>query len=268
MKRLKWILFAAVGALLAVTAAQAQLGSASEKEIRRQARLLWIQMKRHLPVEPDQNIQRYVKCVTDRVVAQLPAEQRDAFEWEVLVFDDDDPQAMADPNGKISVFTGLFKVAENQDALAAVIGHEITHATEGHTLLAGKRAARQEAWATIGGAVTGSGYMANDLRNYLRLSLALPFAREQELEADTLGLERMARAGFDPREAMNLWKNMAAYSKSQGREEPRGLEATHPADDVRLRELVKVLAPALVEYNAAVEAGRRPNCQALLPPKR
>jgi hypothetical protein len=67
---------------------------------------------------------------------------------------------------------------------------------------------------------------------------------------------------------MNLWKNMAAYSKSQGREEPRGLEATHPADDVRLRELVKVLAPALVEYNAAVEAGRRPNCQALLPPKR
>src|SRR5262245_4532181 len=130
MRRFKWIFLAAAGAWLAVTAAQAQLGGATEKELKRQARLLWIQMKRHLPVEPDERVQRYVKCVTYRVIAQLPAEQRDGFEWEVLVFDDDEPQAMADANGKISVFSGLFKVAETQDALAAVIGHEITHATE------------------------------------------------------------------------------------------------------------------------------------------
>ena len=263
MKRLKWTLFAAGIALLATTVAQAQLG-VGEKELRRQARLQWLQIKRHLPVEPDERVQRYVRCVTDRVIAQLPAEQRDAFEWEVVVFDDDEPQAFADPNGKIGVYTGLFKVADTQDALATVIGHEVTHATEGHTLARARRGARQEAWAMISSAATGSAYMGAEVRRYLHLSLALPFEREHEIEADVIGLDRMARAGFDPRAAVNLWKGMTAYNQSQGRDPPRGLEATHPPDDVRLDNLVKVLAPALVEYNAAQEAGRRPNCQANL----
>jgi predicted Zn-dependent protease len=264
MKRLKWTLLAAAVALVATTVAQAQLGGSTEKEVRRQARLQWMQVKRHVPIEPDERVQRYVQCVTDRIIAQLPAEQREAFEWEVVVFDDDEPNAQADPNGKIAVASGLFKVVDTQDALAAVIGHEVTHATEGHSLARMRRAARQEAWAMIGGAATGSGYMGAELRTYLHLSLGLPFSRENEIEADVIGLDVMAKAGFDPRAAINLWKGMTAYQQSQGREPARGLESTHPSDDVRIDNLVKVLAPALVEYNAAREAGRRPNCQANL----
>ncbi len=258
MKRLKWTLFAAGLALLATTVAQAAF-VVSEKEIRRQARVQWLQMKRHIPLEPDERVKRYVKCVTDRVIAQLPAEHRDAYEWEVVVFDDDEPQALSDANGKIAIFTGLFKVADTQDALAAVIGHEVTHTTAGHTVERMRRAARQETWSLIGAAATGV-----QVREYLHIALALPFYREHEIESDVVGLDRMAKAGFDPRAAIHFWKGMIAYQQNLGREQPPEFLSTHPPDRVRIDQLIRVLAPALVEYNAAQVAGRRPNCQASL----
>jgi predicted Zn-dependent protease len=244
--------------MLTTTIARADF-LASEKEVRRQARTAWLQQKRHVPIEADQRVQRYVKCVTDRVIAQLPPEQRDAYEWEVVVFDDEEPQATSDANGKISVANGLFKVADNQDALAAVIGHEVTHTTLGHTLDRARRAARQENLSTIGAAVTGV-----SMREYLHYAVALPFYREQEIDADVIGLERMAKAGFDPRASINLWKGMLAYQQSLGAEPVPEFYASHPPEQVRIDRLIKVLAPALVNYNAAQEAGLRPNCQANL----
>ncbi len=154
MKRFQWTAIAAAAALLTSTVAQAAF-LASEKEVKRQARMEWLQMKRHLPLEPDARITNYVQCVANRVIAELPPEQRDAFDWEVVVFDEDTVNAMVDPNGKISVFNGLLRVADTQDALAAVIGHEITHATLGHTMDRMKRAARQDVWSMIGAAATG-----------------------------------------------------------------------------------------------------------------
>jgi predicted Zn-dependent protease len=258
MKRIQWTLLAAGAALLATSVAQADF-LASEKEVRRQDRTQWLQMKRHAPLDPDERVQRYVKCVTNRVIEQLPPEERDAFEWEVLVFDDDDPQATSDSNGKIAVYSGLFKVADTQDALAAVIGHEVSHTTLGHTLDRARRAARQDNLAMISGALTG---VQQDVREYLHYALALPFYREQEIDADVLGLERMAKAGFDPRSSINLWKGMLAYQQSLGREPPPEFYSTHPPEQIRIDRLIKVLTPALIEYNAAQEAGRRPNCQA------
>jgi predicted Zn-dependent protease len=254
MQRVRWTVTAAVAAvLLATTLAQTAL--ASEKDILRQARVQWLQMKRHIPPEPDARVQAYVECVANRVIAALPPEERTAFDWEIVVFDEDEGNALVDPNGKIAVFNGILKVADNQDALAAIIGHEITHATQGHTLEKMRRAQRQDIWAMIGAAATGV-----QLREYLHLALGLPFQREQEIEADVIGLGHMSRAGFDPRAAIYFWKAQIAYKESIGREDPPEFLSTHPPDQIRIDNLIENLTPALVNYNAAREAGKRPNC--------
>jgi predicted Zn-dependent protease len=251
MARISWGLVAAALAL-ATTVAHA----ASEKEIRRQARVQWLSMKRHITPEPDARVQRYVQCVADQIIAQLPPGQAD-FDWEVVVFDDAQIQAFADPNGKIGVFNGLLRVADTPDALAAVIGHEVAHATEGHTMRAARRGLRQDIWVMLGSAATG--VRQDLLREGVTIGLALPYARDQETEADLVGLHYMAKAGFDPRASIQLWKNMAA-AKDKRAQVPEFL-STHPSDSARTDNMIRSLTPALIEYNEAREAGKRPNCQ-------
>lgn len=254
MKRIQWSVIALAFVLVASAANAAFL--VSEKEVRRQARVEWLSMKRHLPMEPNPGIVRYIQCVADKVIAELPPET-DAFDWEVVVFDEEEINAFADPNGKIGVFNGLLRVADTPDALAAVIGHEIAHATEGHVMDRARKSARQEIWALLGGAATG----AMDLwRQGIAIGFGLPFAREQESEADLIGLEYMANAGFDPRASVYLWKNMAAAHKADRRNRPPEFLSTHPSDDVRIDQMVRSLTPALIKYNAAREAGKRPAC--------
>ena len=257
MKHLKWLAIAST-VVLATSAANAQF-VVSEKEIRRQARVEWLGMKRHIPLEPDARVQRYVQCVADHVLAQLPPPEKgdQPLEWEVVVFDEEQINAFADPNGKIGVFNGILRVADTPDALAAVIGHEVAHATEGHVMQRARKNARQEVWAMLGGAATGS----PDLwREGIAIGLGLPYAREQETESDLIGLQYMANAGFDPRASVYLWKNMSAAKEAEGRERPPEFLSTHPADSTRIDNMIKSLTPALVKYNAAREAGKRPAC--------
>lgn len=253
MKSVKWATFAAALVLL-VGVAQAAL-LVSEKEVRRQARIEWLSMKRHLSLEPDSRVQRYVECVAQRVIAEVG--EHPELQWEVIVFDEESINAFADPNGKIGVFSGLLKIADTPDALAAVLGHEVAHATEGHVMNMARRGARQDFWTLLGSA--GLGIDPGVFREGFTIMLALPFAREQETAADLVGLRYMSDAGFDPRAAMYLWKNMAAANKGKNRA-PEFL-STHPTDDARLDTIVKSITPALVRYNAARDAGKRPNCQ-------
>jgi predicted Zn-dependent protease len=255
MKRLQWSVLAIASIVLADSASGAFL--VSEKEVRRQARVEWLSMKRHIPLEPQPKVQRYVECVANSVLAALPADVSANIDWEVVVFDEDEINAFADPNGKIGVFNGILRVADTPDALAAVIGHEIAHATQGHVMDRARKNARQEIWAMLGGAATGAGDM---WRQGLAIMSGLPFAREQETEADLVGLDYMANAGFDPRSAVYLWKNMAAAKQAEGRERQAEFLSTHPSDSARIDNMIKSLTPALIKYNAAREAGRRPAC--------
>jgi predicted Zn-dependent protease len=214
-------------------------------------------MKRHIPLEPQQKVQRYVECVANNLLRALPPEVGANIDWEVVVFDEDEINAFADPNGKIGVFNGILRVADSPDMLAAVIGHEIAHATQGHVMDRARKNARQEIWAMLGGAATGAGDM---WRQGLAIMSGLPFAREQETEADLVGLDYMANAGFDPRAAVYLWKNMAAAKQALGREQPPEFLSTHPSDSARTDNMVRSLTPALIKYNAAREAGNRPAC--------
>jgi predicted Zn-dependent protease len=255
MKRIQWAL-AGMALVLSANVANAAF-LVSEKEVKRQARVEWLGMKRHVPLETDARVKAYVQCIADNVIDQLPAELQNEFEWEVVVFDEDEVNAFADPNGKIGVFTGILSVADTPDALAAVIGHEVAHATNGHVMDRARKNARQEVWAMLGGAATGAGDV---WRESMAIMSGLPFAREQETEADLIGLDYMANAGFDPRAAVYLWKNMAAMHEADNRERPPEFLSTHPSDQARIDKMIKSLTPALVKYNAAREAGRRPAC--------
>jgi predicted Zn-dependent protease len=252
MKRIHWVVAGIALALLA-TSANAFV---SEKEVRRQARVIWLSMKRHVPLESDAQVLAYVQCISGSILAQLPPDYAE-LDWEVVVFDDDQVNAFADPNGKIGVFTGLLNVADTPDALAAVIGHEVAHVTEGHSMRMARRSARQDMLAMLGSAATG---MHPDLmRQGITIGLAYPYAREQETEADLVGLKYMANAGYDPRSSIYLWKNMAAANQARGQRVPEFL-STHPSDSARIDTMIKNLTPALVQFNAARESGRRPAC--------
>jgi predicted Zn-dependent protease len=256
MNRAVCLLAVAGWALTITFGARAQL-IVSEKEVRREARVEWLSMKRHLPIAPDARLQSYVQCVADHIIATLPPDKAQA-DWEVVVFDDEQINAFADPNNKIGVFTGLLRVADTPDALAAVLGHEVAHSTEGHVMQRARRGARTNALVILGSAATG--ISPSLLNEGAALSMSLPYAREQETKADLIGLQSMAKAGFDPRAALSLWKNMSAAMSGKGAA-PEFL-SDHPADDTRLDGIVKSITPALVTYNQAREAGKRPNCQA------
>jgi predicted Zn-dependent protease len=174
--------------------------------------------------------------------------------WEIVVFDDEATNAFAMPGGKIGVFTGILKAAETPDGLAAVIGHEIAHVTEDHVMQQARRQIGADALAIVGSAATGLGDMS---RAATTLAFSLPFSRRDESEADIVGLDYMARAGFDPRATIYLWKNMANLRENG---EPAEFVSTHPSDDRRLNDLVRAMTPALVKYNDALDAGGRPNC--------
>ena len=253
MKQVKWALVAACISFSALSVVQAGI-LVSEKEVRRAARVEWLSMKRHLPLEPDTRVQAYVQCVANRLIAVLDEEHRN-IDWEVVVFDDDGVNASANPDGKIAVLNGLLKVADTPDSLAAVLGHEIAHATLNHVMDRAKKGARTDMLVLLGSAAMGVGQ--DLMRDGATILSVLPYAREQESEADLVGLTYMAKAGFDPRAAMYLWKNMSAMNKNQ----PPEFLSSHPSDDARLDAIVKAITPALVEYNKARDAGKRPNCQ-------
>lgn len=246
-------LAAVLGVLTLGSPADAQI-FVSEREVLRQARYQWMQQKRNYPVPEDPRIQRYVECIAYHILTTIDERFHD-MAWEVVVFESPAQNASADPAGKISVYTGILDVADSPDALAAVIGHEIAHVTEDHVMERVRRARRNDLLAIGAGAVTG---MPNTAREMSMLWLTLPYGREQEIDADVVGLDYMARAGFDPRASLYLWKNLTDANEGNERNE---LLSSHPSNKARIDNLVRNITPALITYNEAREAGARPNCR-------
>ncbi len=179
--------------------------------------------------------------------------------WEVRVFADEAPNAFALPGGKVGVNTGLLRVASNQHQLAAVIGHEIAHVLEGHSnervsqgMLAQSAMSAVEAAVDAGNPMHGQ--MLGLLGAGVQVGVLLPFGREHENEADLLGLEHMARAGFDPRESVGLWRNMAAAGKGQ----PPEFLSTHPSHGTRIQNLTRHMSRAMLLHEKAMARGLRP----------
>ena len=218
------------------------------------------QMKAEQATIDDGALVAYVDCVAGAIVPHVPEGYGDNG-WEVAIFDDEAVNAFALPGGKMGVYTGLLEVAETPDQLATVIGHEIAHVMAEH---ANERMSTQFA-TTLGlGALqvaAGDDPQRQELMAVLGLGaqvgIILPFSRLHESEADAIGLNLMARAGFDPRESVALWRNMA---RAGGAAPPEFL-STHPSRDTRIEDLQKAMPRAMYFYEQAREAGRVPGCE-------
>lgn len=202
---------------------------------------------------------QYVVCVADAIIDVLDRDQRDS--WEVEVFEDDSANAFALPGRKIGVHTGLLKVATNQDQLAAVIGHEVGHVLAQHgnermSIQFASQTGQQLLGSVMQGSEEGAMVMAA-IGMGAQYGVTLPFSRTHEAEADLIGLELMAEAGFDPRGSVTLWRNMAKNSEGA----PPELLSTHPAPQTRINGLDANMEGAYATYVAAQQQGRKPNCK-------
>lgn len=212
--------------------------------------------KKNLPISRDPAANNIVRCVSDTLTRRLKGN------WEVVVFNEKSPNAFALPGGKIGVHTGLLKVAKNQHQLAAVIGHEIAHVLAQHS---NERVSQQYAvqgglalTEALAGATTGTGQTLMGLLGVgAQYGILMPYSRSQESEADLIGLDLMANAGFDPRESVALWINM---SKAGGASPPEFL-STHPSHGTRITDLRARLPSAVQKWKQAKAHGRNPQCE-------
>jgi len=220
------------------------------------------ELKSSTPVTKDSGASRYVSCVAIALTRALPEGSAiQPEQWEVTVFADDQINAFALPGGKIGVYQGLLSVAENQDQLATVVAHEIAHVLSRHS---NERISTQYATSTgleLASVLAGqSTPVKQTLFGLLgvgaQVGVLLPFGRKQESEADIVGLELMARAGFDPRQSVNLWQNMNAASGSG----PPEFLSTHPSGQTRIRSLQQHIPDVLPFAEQARQRGARPDC--------
>jgi predicted Zn-dependent protease len=236
--------------------------AASQAEMEAQAARDFAAIKAAESLSTDQEIIDYVACVANAVVTSLEPPDSDK-NWEMAIVESGQLNAFVMPGGKIVVYEGILRAARNQHQLAAVIGHEIAHITSGHTkrkLLQGKTGeiGVQVAAILLGGGNYGATYTAETMLNEgMVYAYYLPYKRSNETEADVVGLEYMAKAGFDPRAAVELWKNMDAES---GGERPAEFASTHPSPENRMESLISKWIEVLPLYNQAHEEGRVPEC--------
>ena len=227
------------------------------------------ELKDSTPVTTNREVNGYVKCVADELIRALDPAVSEGDEgtdqWEVSVFADDQVNAFALPGGKIGVYQGLLSVAENQDQLATVVAHEIAHVLSRHS---NERISTQYATSTgleLASAVAGQ---ATPVKQTLfgllgvgaQVGILLPFSRSQESEADLVGLELMAKAGFDPRQSVNLWRNMIAEGGGEGGDTPPEFLSTHPSGESRIRALEETMPKVLPLVEQARAGGRQPDC--------
>ncbi|MCB1237879.1 MAG: M48 family metallopeptidase, partial [Verrucomicrobiae bacterium] len=212
-------------------------------------------LKQSKPVSTNAAYNAQVRRVGARLSRVMPVPNA---EWEFVVFEDDTPNAFALPGGKVGVHTGIFQITQNDAGLAAVIGHEVGHVvarhagermaqgavTAGVAAVAGELLRRNTDMGTAGQVATGAAIGGGALLHVQR------FSRMQELEADQLGALYMARAGYDPHEAVALWQRFAAWRQESGNvNKTPAFLSTHPVDEVRIARLKEFLPRALSEYH-------------------
>jgi predicted Zn-dependent protease len=220
----------------------------------------YAQMRQREPVAQGSAQSRYIDCVARAVTSAAPLPQG-ASGWTVTVFEGEQVNAFALPGGNIGIYTGLLKAARTPAQLAAVIGHEIAHVQAEHANARLSTQFAADAGLSLVQAL-GQGTVLESRTAMAMLGLGaqvgvlLPFNRAQEREADVLGLQYMARAGYDPEAAVQLWRNMAEAGGAGG---PSFL-STHPSGAERIAALQAAMPPALELYRAAQAQGRRPGC--------
>jgi predicted Zn-dependent protease len=196
----------------------------------------------------DSNALRIVRKVGERIAR---AANKPEYRWEFRVVNDPETiNAFCVPGGKVAVYTGIFPAARDEAGLAVILGHEVAHALLRHS---GERMTQAQLLGT-GLALAGAGGVNPRILQALGLSasvgVVLPFSRSQESEADHVGLILMAKAGYDPRVALDVWNRMARKEKGAA---PDFL-STHPGSETRIQQLKTWMPEALQYYQSGNES--------------
>lgn len=222
-----------------------QLKLIPESQLAKMGSQSFNQLKSKRKLSSNKQYNQKINCITNRLLLAMGEKPKN---WKIEVFEDSSPNAFALPGKNMGVHTGMIKLAQNNAQLAAVIGHEIGHVKADHgnerlsqsTLLQG---------AAVAGSIALTGNSKKDLYLMAGMGLAtygvmMPFSRTHESEADRLGLEYMANAGFNPYEAAALWKVM---KKKAGKSPPEFL-STHPSPETRVKKLTKLAPKFMAAY--------------------
>ncbi|RME73589.1 MAG: M48 family peptidase, partial [Planctomycetota bacterium] len=180
------------------------------------------------------------------------------YDWEFRVIDAPDTvNAFCLPGGKVAFYTGILPICQNEAGVAVVMGHEVAHALARH----GAERISQSLVLNLGiAAISAAASKDPETREEIAaalgvgtaLTIALPFSRKQESEADYIGLMLMAKAGYDPREAPKFWKRMEAASNG---EQPPEFLSTHPSHERRIEDLEDAMPEAMEYYHEATGKG-------------
>ncbi|MBC77662.1 MAG: hypothetical protein CME64_16775 [Halobacteriovoraceae bacterium] len=208
------------------------------------------QMQKQQKLSDDPALKRRIECIAERIVSSM-SKNNNFSEWDVKVFDSEAVNAFATPGKNIGVYTGLINAAQSNDQIASVIGHEV-----GHVLASHGNERISQSLIVQGGLVaadialdSGSPQKNQMILGALglgaQLGILLPYSRKHESEADKIGLDLMAEAGFNPRAAVEFWEIMKNQSKSA----PPEWLSTHPAPQSRIEKLRSNMKSALKTYN-------------------
>ena len=238
--------FAGLAASLALAAAacstnpytgEQQFAAYDDAQLSQASAQAWQQLKSQTPTLSSGAQYQRVQRVWSRIAAASP---KAGEQWDVTVFNSEEVNAFVMPGNRVGVYTGLLNLVENDDQLAAVLGHEVAHAIYRH---ANQRATRSAAASTavqLGAAAAGSANVGigADQVNALgsvaaNLGVVLPYSRNAELEADLAGVDYMVRAGFDPRAAIRLWEVMQQNNSQRTAD----FLSTHPNPEVRQQRI-------------------------------
>ncbi|MDE3039081.1 MAG: M48 family metallopeptidase [Nitrospirota bacterium] len=228
-----------------------QLGTQAYQQVKNDPKMRQSQDPRE--IEP---VRRVAGHIIEAAKRSKYGDMAKQFHWEVTVIKDDKTMnAFALPGGKIAVYTGIFPVAKSEAGLAAVLGHEVTHAlarhgaermSQGELTNAALQAIGAAAGASGMNPVLSQGAMAA-LGAGAQVGVLLPFSRAHESEADYIGILLAADAGYDPRESVSLWQRMEQLSQGGG---PSEFLSTHPSNETRIDQLKKWLPEAMGIYQS------------------
>jgi predicted Zn-dependent protease len=219
------------------------------------------EMKKTQPISQNAAVNKYVQCVANNVIKKVDKSVHSG-DWEVVVFESEQVNAFALPGGKIGIYTGILNVAETQHQLAAIIGHEIAHVIANHSNERMSNQTITNAGLSVSQQLLGGTSESTQALAMQALGLGaqygyvLPYSRSHESEADVIGQELMAQAGFKPVAAIDLWKNMA----KQGQAAPPEMLSSHPSNQTRIDGLTSTLKNTQPIYDQVESAGNTPWC--------
>lgn len=246
----------------AVGAQRSQLLLVSSQQLEEMAAQTYSKLKTDAAaagaLNTDSAMYQRVRAIAARLVPQTRVFRADApgWPWEVNVIRGNELNAYCMPGGKIMVYSGLIQTLNlSDDELAVVLGHEISHALREHSREQVSQAMAAQAAIDVGTEVLGLGQSAAGIADIAYKTLiATRFSRTDESEADRIGLELTARAGYDPRAGIGLWQKMTQAKSGGGMPE---FLSSHPADASRVQQIEALLPAVMPLYTAARRGGQR-----------